>query len=255
MIRRLILASAIAVTTAAMLLAVARPPAAAQEGGTGSVDAGRALYKASCATCHGPDGEGIEGWPSIVNAGAAAADFQLRTGRMPFTQERGEQALRKPPAYDDAEIRDLVAFVASLGDGPNIPDVHTDDGLLQRGQLLFATNCAPCHGATGNGGAVGGGAIAWPLHQVTPQLVAEAMITGPGQMPVFDLPDDDRNAVVTYVEYLRDAPSPGGFAIGGIGPVPEGLVAWLVGMGLLGLVVVLVGREWRRTTPPPEDAE
>lgn len=253
--RRLLLASAIAVTSMAVLLGVARPPAAAQEATQGSVEAGRALYQANCATCHGPDGRGVDGWPSIQNAGAAAADFQLRTGRMPFTQERGEQALRKPPAYDDAEIRDLVAYVASLGGGPPIPDVRTGSDLLQRGQLLFATNCAPCHGATGNGGAVGGGAIAWPLHQATPQLVAEAMITGPGQMPVFDLPDRDRNAVATYVEYLRDAPSPGGFAIGGIGPVPEGFVAWLVGMGLLGVVVILVGRDWRHDDTPPVEPE
>lgn len=253
MIRGLLLVTAIAVVATSALLGVAQPRAAAQDDGEGSAAAGRALYQANCATCHGPDGRGVDGWPAVDQAGAAAADFQLRTGRMPFTQQRGEQALRKPPAYDDAEIRDLVAYVASLGDGPAIPDVRVDDDLLQRGQLLFATNCAPCHGATGNGGAVGGGAIAWPLDQVTPRLVAEAMITGPGQMPVFDLPDEDRDAVLTYVEYLRAAPSPGGFAIGGIGPVPEGLVAWLVGMGLLGLVVVLVGREWRRPHGPPEE--
>lgn len=255
MTRRLLVVTAIAAMAAAVLLGMARPSATARGAAEGSVPAGRALYQAGCATCHGPHGEGLEGWPSIVDAGAAAADFQLRTGRMPFTQERGEQALRKPPAYDDAEIRDLVAYVASLGDGPAVPEVRTSDDLLQRGRFLFISNCAPCHGATGNGGAVGGGAIAWPLHQVTPQLVAEAMITGPGQMPVFDLPTDDRNAVATYVEYLRNAPTPGGFAIGGIGPVPEGLVAWLVGMGLMALIVVLVGREWRRPSPPAEERE
>ena len=225
---------------------LAQPATVAQTGEAGSVERGARLYEATCATCHGTRGEGIGGWPPIAGAGAAAADFQLRTGRMPFTQEPGEQAQRKPPAYDEQEIRDLVAFVASLGNGPPIPEVALDEDLLPRGQQLFATNCAPCHGASGNGGALGGGAIAWPLTDAPPRIVAEAMVIGPGQMPAFDWPADDRDAVVTYVEYLRDAPSPGGFAIGGIGPVPEGFVAWLIGIGVLVLIVYLIGREWDR---------
>lgn len=212
----------------------------------GSVERGLELYRAGCTTCHGESGEGIDPWPGIAGAGAAAADFQLRTGRMPFTGRPGEQTQPKPPAYDEQEIRDLVAYVASLGEGPEIPEVEIDDELLQRGWELFSVNCAPCHGATANGGAVGGGAIAWPLLDDPPRIVVEAMLTGPGQMPVFDLPDEDLDAVATYVEYLQTAPDPGGLAIGGIGPVPEGFVAWLVGMGLLVAVVYLVGRQWDR---------
>jgi ubiquinol-cytochrome c reductase cytochrome c subunit len=63
-------------------------------------------------------------------------------------------------------------------------------------------------------------------------------------MPVFDWPEEDLSAVATYVAYLQGAANPGGFPIGGIGPVPEGLVAWAVGMALLAVVVFLVGREW-----------
>jgi ubiquinol-cytochrome c reductase cytochrome c subunit len=210
----------------------------------GSAERGERLYQASCATCHGSRGEGVGPWPDIAGAGEAAADFQLRTGRMPFAGEPGDQALRKPPAYDEQGIRDLVAFVGSLADGPAIPEVGLDDDLLPRGHRLFAANCAPCHGATANGGAVGGGSIAPPLTDSEPLDVAEAMITGPGQMPVFDLPNEERDAVVTYVEYLRTAENPGGLAIGGIGPVPEGFVAWLVGFGLLAVIVYLIGRDW-----------
>ena len=231
----------------AVLAGTPVPRAAAQgETEVGSVQRGERLYAASCSTCHGATGQGVGPWPGIEDAGEAAADFQLRTGRMPFAGEPGEQAARKPPAYDEQEIRDLVAFVASLGDGPEIPDVDLDESLLSRGQDLFAANCAACHGAAANGGAVGGGALAPPLTQSDPLIVAEAMITGPGQMPEFDLPEDDRNAVITYVEYLRTAVNPGGLAIGGIGPVPEGFVAWLVGMGLLAVIVYLIGREWDR---------
>lgn len=212
------------------------------------VAAGEQLYEASCASCHGTDAGGTQYGPSLIGVGAASLDFQLRTGRMPFTQEPGEQTVRKPPVFDSEEISQIIAYVQSFSqEGPPIPDVTLDPELLPRGQALFAANCAPCHGATGHGGAIGGGAIAPGLSVAGPLDVAEAVVTGPGQMPAFAFDEEDRNAVVTYTDHLRTAPSPGGLSIGGIGPVPEGFVAWTLGMGALLVVVVLVGREW---TPP-----
>ncbi|MCV0404388.1 MAG: c-type cytochrome [Chloroflexi bacterium] len=247
--RRTLLAAlgAVAVLLLVVLASLA-PPARGDDASLepGSVERGEVLYRAGCQTCHGPAGGGVDPWPAIANAGEASADFQLRTGRMPHAGEPDDQAQPKPPAYDEQSIRDLVAFVGSLGDGPAIPDPVIDESLLQRGQQLFAVNCAPCHGATGNGGAVGGGAIAWPLTDASPRIVAEAMLAGPGQMPVFALPDDDLSAVATYVQYLQEAPNPGGFAIGGIGPVPEGFVAWVVGAGLLIAIAWLIGRRWSK---------
>jgi ubiquinol-cytochrome c reductase cytochrome c subunit len=214
-------------------------------------DVGAALFQQSCASCHGAEGQGTEFGPSLIGVGAAAADFQLRTGRMPFTNTQGTQAQRKPPAFDDQQIRDLVAFVASLGNGPAIPDVRTDRSLVPRGQALFVGNCAPCHGATANGGAVGGGAIAPALDKATATEVVEAMIVGPGQMPIFSLGEQDQNAVASYVEFLHTSSHPGGFSIGGIGPVPEGFVGWVLGMGALFVIVILIGREWRRKGSEP----
>jgi ubiquinol-cytochrome c reductase cytochrome c subunit len=224
------------------------PPAAPLAQGT---DAGAALFQQSCASCHGGRGQGTEFGPTLVGVGAASADFQLRTGRMPFTNSQGTQAQRKPPAFDDQQIRDLVAFVAALGDGPEIPSVRTDTALVPRGQALFVGNCAPCHGATANGGAVGGGAIAPPLDKATATEVVEAMIVGPGQMPVFGFGEQDLNAIASYVEYLHTSSHPGGFSIGGIGPVPEGFVGWVLGMGLLFVIVVFIGRDWRRKGGEP----
>lgn len=220
--------------------------AVAQDGVTiepGSAERGARIYVTSCATCHGSEGLGTANGPPIADAGAASADFQLRTGRMPRTQPPGGQSLRKPPAFGEQQIRDLVAYVASLGNGPPIPQVNLDASVSD-GMQLFVANCAPCHGATGAGGAVGGGWLAPSLHQASPRIVAEAMLTGPGQMPPFELPDDDVDAVAAYVEHLRTSAQPGGFSIGNIGPVPEGFVGWVVGMGLLGLLAYLVGREW-----------
>jgi mono/diheme cytochrome c family protein len=123
-----------------------------------SVERGAQLFALSCATCHGANGTGGVA-PSLVGVGEAAADFQLRTGRMPRTSLDTGQAPRKPPAFNDEGIRDLVAYVASLGDGPAIPNV-TAGSDVQRGMSLIIGNCAPCHGASAGGGVVGGGAIA-----------------------------------------------------------------------------------------------
>lgn len=214
---------------------------------SGDVGVGREVFTARCASCHGADGGGTPNGPSLAGAGAAAVDFELRTGRMPFTGSRGSQAVRKPPAFDDGTIRDLVAYVSLIGQGPAIPSPRVDPAVVSAGQRLFIGNCAPCHGATANGGAVGGGALAPPLYRATPVEVAEAMLIGPGQMPIFSgLPDADRNAIVSYVDFLQHAGHPGGFSIGGIGPVPEGFVAWVLGLGLLLVIVVLIAHDWRR---------
>ena len=210
------------------------------------VAAGQAVFSARCSSCHGSDGDGSAFGPSLVGVGAAAADFQLRTGRMPFSGSPGTQAVRKPPAFDDQTIRDLVAYVASLGGGPAIPQPRLDANALPAGQQLFIANCAPCHGATARGGAVGGGALAPALDQATSVEAAEAMLIGPGEMPVFSgLSDSDRNAIVTYLQFIRTQPNPGGASIGGIGPVPEGFAGWILGLGLILVVVLVVGRDWR----------
>jgi ubiquinol-cytochrome c reductase cytochrome c subunit len=234
------------------------PVAAPKPGAPQVVDTdalGATLYEQSCASCHAPDGAGTEYGPSLLEVGAAAVDFQLSTGRMPFAGQPGQQAKRKPVAFSQEQIDSLVEYVVGLGGtepaGPPIPEVTLSHALLARGQEVFVGNCAPCHGATANGGAVGGGALAPPLDRSTPLQTVEAMLIGPGQMPVFALPPDDLDAVATYVDYLRSAPNPGGFSIGGIGPVPEGFVGWVVGMGLLVAIVILLGRHWQRSEEAP----
>lgn len=233
-----LLATLATACTSATTVPALAPPAG------GDPAAGRQDYLAGCASCHGDDAQGIDGLgPTLVGAGAASAHLQLSSGRMPAANAEG-QTERRPPAFDEATIADLTAYIASLGDGPPIPEVRTDQELLPRGEELFIANCAPCHGATANGGATGGGWIAPSLHDVPDINVAEAVVTGPGQMPAFDFDGDDLGAVVTYVAYLRQAPDPGGFEIGGIGPVPEGLVAWAFGISVLVLIAYLIGREW-----------
>lgn len=213
-------------------------PARAQE--VAPIERGRELFNASCSTCHGSEGGGSELGPSLVGVGAASADFQLGTGRMPLA-DPDLQGVRKPPAFSPPDIDALVAYVATLGEGPPIPEVDPDAGELSLGQELFSSNCAPCHGSTGTGGVVGSGALAPSLHRSEPVQVAEAIITGPGQMPVFGFTEDERNSVLAYVEHVKNAPHPGGADIGDIGSVPEGYVAWGIGTVAVLLVAVFIG--------------
>ena len=207
-------------------------------------DEGARLYEVGCTSCHGVEGKGVEGrGPSLAEAGAASADFYLTSGRMPMDSPRG-QTRRKPPAYSPEEIDALVAYVASLGDGPAIPDVDPDDGDLADGQQLYTANCAACHSSAGVGGAVGQEVYAPPVTPATARQVAEAVRIGPGAMPAFGpgtLDDEGLASIQRYTEYLDDPEDPGGAPLGRLGPVPEGMVAWIAGAGALVVVARWLG--------------
>lgn len=216
--------------------------------GTGSE--GRGLFVSSCASCHGAGAEGTANGPSLLGVGAAMVDFQLRTGRMPLA-DPGAQPQRKAPAFRADAIAALVEHVTSLEPGgPEIPSVDPASGDLALGQQIFVANCAPCHGATGTGGAVGRDALAPSLARAAPIEIAEAIVAGPGEMPVFELDRHEQDSIVAFIDYLHNHPDRGGADIGGVGPVPEGFVAWGVGMGACFAIVAFVGH--RRMRRPGE---
>lgn len=202
---------------------------------------GKALYEIGCVSCHGVAGVGGGRGPVLIDAGAASAHFYLTSGRMPQADEG--QAKRKEPAYAPAQIEALVAYVASLGDGPAIPDVDLEAADLQEGGELYRTNCAACHQAAGAGGALSYGNNAPTLVPATPVQLVEAMLVGPGQMPVFEqLTDDERDAIATYVTNLDTVADPGGLSLGRTGPIPEGFVAIIIGTGATLLAALWIGR-------------
>lgn len=205
---------------------------------------GRQLYLTGCSSCHGGDGSGTAQGPSLRNSGEAGAYYYLSTGRMPLANDR-DQPRRKEPAYSPEEVALLVDYVASLGAGPALPEVDPDRGDLAEGGVLYRSNCAPCHTASGIGGALGYGRAAPSLRESEPAQVAAAIRIGPGQMPVFGqeaLGNEEMEAVVRYVQYLRAPATPGGAALGGAGPIPEGFVSWIFGVGSLMLAVLWIGK-------------
>ena len=217
------------------------------------VEAGRGLYVANCSSCHGAQGEGGAAGPSLVGVGAASADFYLRTGRMPLSAPN-QRAVRADPHYVEAEIEALVAYVASLGPGPSVPQVASG-GDIRKGWALFQANCAACHNATGAGNAIGGGFVAVGLGRADPRTVAEATIIGPGAMPAFDYDEQSLADIAAYVAWLQEAPSPGGAAIGQTGPVAEGFIGVAIGLPLLLVVSLFVARHGRRQVARPTDGD
>jgi ubiquinol-cytochrome c reductase cytochrome c subunit len=209
----------------------------------GRVEQGRELFQTSCSSCHGFQGKGVKGQaPSLVGAGEAAADFYLRTGRMPLDQV-GDEPLRGEPRFDDEEIRALDAYVGSLGEGPAIPEVEPAKGSVSEGMKMFTESCAGCHGIGAKGGVAIGG-YAPPLGEATPTEIGEAIRVGPYIMPRFSaaqITPADVNSIARYVELTQEPEDAGGFGIGHIGPVPEGLVAWLAALVALLLVARLIG--------------
>lgn len=216
--------------------------AAAPSLNAGAVTRGRALFVQACATCHGFDARGVGGMgPSLIGVGAQAADFYLSTGRMPLNNPR-DPPVRNPPMFNRQQIDDLVAYVGSFG-GPPIPVVDPAQGNLAHGLQAFALHCAGCHQIDGAGGIVTGG-IAPPLNQATAVQVVEALRIGPFLMPRFtaqELSTYDVNSIARYVLFARHPVDRGGWGIGHIGPVPEGMVAWFIAFVALVLVARLIG--------------
>jgi ubiquinol-cytochrome c reductase cytochrome c subunit len=205
------------------------------------LDEGEKLFASNCASCHGLNAQGSDVAPSLIGVGAASVDFQVGTGRMPLAQQ-GPQGEEKPEQFTDEQTKALAAYVASLGPGPGLPEARYLDGEgdAANGSELFRINCAMCHNVAGAGGALTEGKYA-PAIDATPAHIYEAMVIGPQNMPVFNdanLSPEDKRDIITYLEFNRESPSPGGYVLGSLGPVAEGLFAWFFGLGAIVAITV-----------------
>jgi len=224
------------VLTGALYSAFAPAQAADDTSESAAEAAGRQLYQNSCITCHGSNLEGVpHRGPSLIGAGEAAVYFQVHTGRMPLVRQEAD-AHEKPPIFSDKEIDQLMAYVQAHGGGPTVPSGDLRDGDLAQGGELFRLNCASCHNFVGEGGALSSGKAAPSLLDADDKTIYTAMLTGPENMPVFgdnQLTPDEKRSIINYVQTIKSQADPGGAGIGRIGPVGEGLVIWVVGIGAL----------------------
>ncbi|MCU1463556.1 MAG: cytochrome c class, partial [Acidimicrobiales bacterium] len=224
----------------------------------------RGIYLRDCAVCHGSDGAGTPRGPSLLGLGRASVDYWVSTGRMPLTTPVRHDPLppyrelppplrgfdpaappaRHKPAYPPETIGALVDYVVSLGPGgPDIPAVDVATGDVARGGEIFRLQCAACHAWAGDGGALLH-REAPSLHDATPTQIAEAIRVGPGNMPAFGpaaVDNTDLDALVAYVRYLDRPRDRGGNPLWHLGPVAEGLIAWVLAMGSITLAVRWMG--------------
>ena len=213
----------------------------------GLISEGQQLFDERCASCHGLNLEGRRGIaPSLMGVGAGPVDFYLSTGRMPLANYRA-QPWREKPAFGRQGIRALIAYVVHRGGGPPAPTAHPSRGSLALGFKLFDENCAGCHSIVARGGITIGAQVP-DLQRATPQQIAEAVRMGPYLMPHFDSKLIDQHgldSIARYVLWTRHPSNFGGWGIYNIGPIPEGIVAWFLGLLSLVIVIRLIGE---RTT-------
>jgi len=209
---------------------------------------GEKIYNNTCISCHGSNLEGVEDMgPSLIGIGEAAVYFQTSTGRMPMSRQQA-QPERAPAKLSPEEIDALMAYVQANGGGAEMPkaegkELRGDD--TARGAQLFRLNCASCHNFTGQGGALSSGKYAPALAEANEEQIYAAMISGPANMPKFSdrqLTPDEKKDIVAYVKSVAAGEDGGGgLSLGGFGPASEGVVAWVVGIGVLVSATLWIG--------------
>jgi ubiquinol-cytochrome c reductase cytochrome c subunit len=265
--RRAAVLSLLGVLALGCLPARAQPPSGIvrprDEHGLAPIELGRQLFAGNCSSCHGSLAQGITSappkrgigdatalGPSLRGVGARALDFYLSTGRMPLADARDEPE-RGNPDFSSGEVRAIIAYVSSLGKpsppGPPVPDPHPEQGLMSDGLHLFTEHCAGCHQVVAQGGVVTGARVPG-LQEATAPQIAEAVRVGPYLMPHFSgrqISDAQLDSIIRYVLSTRRPPDRGGWGIGNIGPIPEGMVTWLLAVVVLVGVCVLLGKRVR----------
>ncbi len=209
------------------------------------VSVGETLFEQNCSSCHLADAQGGPAAPSLIGVGPATVTLWVSTGLMPAATPLTTQAQPKPTRITARQAQEIAAFVTSLSPAaPFVPSVNLKAANVAEGASLFALNCAACHTITGAGDELAYGTNALSLHSQTPTQVAEAIRTGPANMPVFsgNLTDAQVRDIVAYVtEHIKHPTNPGGAGLGGVGPVAEGFVALLFGVGGFMLVCYWIG--------------
>jgi len=199
---------------------------------------GAALFAQHCAVCHGDRGQGVS---AIVTIAGPNIQAEHNQGQVLAAVEVGPSHM---PSFSRIlsveEMRAVSDFVVQ-----KIAVIPLTGGNVSHGGILYRSYCAACHRTAVRGGALAfSGSNAPDLSEKTPAIIAGAIRSGPGPMPSFSpsvLDDKEIASIVDYVQTVQHPPNPGGLPMHWIGPVAEGLAAWVA---VLALVAVTTWIEW-----------
>jgi ubiquinol-cytochrome c reductase cytochrome c subunit len=228
---------------------------AAQEAGEDAEAAlrrGEELYAVHCGGCHSVDGrggvtiQGIEA-PALLpevneRMTIAYGRVVMDTGRMPPAGDPRDNRIRRVSLTQEQRSDILRFMVERFGLEGDVPEPGHGD--VATGLEVYAANCAACHGASGAGGVAGGGAWTPRVNDVSAQTLADAVRTGPFQMPRFDEQQISDEQLGDMAAFLAEVEEEGGTLLfpGELNPVfASGFGAGLAAVIVI-LLVVIAGR-------------
>jgi cytochrome c553 len=110
--------------------------------------AGRVVAERHCLTCHGLDGKGVAA--GIPHLAAQREPYMLAAVKDYAQGRRTHAVLRDLMGHlSDADVRNIVAYYASLEPIANVPASDIGRSQYEQGRR-HAAACAKCHGDDGN---------------------------------------------------------------------------------------------------------
>ena len=113
---------------------------------------GAAVFRNYCSQCHGSGATGAKGYPNLQDDdwlwGGTAEDIRLTVAHGIRFEEDEDTRLSEMPAFGRDEIltKDEIAAVAD-----HVLSLSGRAGVNEEGRVIFADNCAACHGGNGEG--------------------------------------------------------------------------------------------------------
>lgn len=198
-------------------------------------DTGPALFGDNCAACHGQSGAGARGYPNLRDSiwlWGGAPDTIAETIRVGVNSGHAEGHVSQMPAFgrdgmlSQGDIDAVIAYVRSLPRTPiatpiatptAAPDatastttpgetpIATPSVAPSRGAAVFASTCASCHGANGEGSQqIGAPSLIdddW-IYGGDGETIFQTVWNGrQGHMPAWEgrLSDTDRRLLTLYL--------------------------------------------------------
>ena len=118
---------------------------------------GHTLFGDNCAVCHGRDAKGGRGFPNLIRSSwlwGGTPEAIAETIRVGINSAHPDSRVSQMPAFgrdhvlERGDIENVVAYLISLSDPAAKPKPA---GNVEAGKVVFAANCAVCHGPDAKG--------------------------------------------------------------------------------------------------------